>query len=142
MKLLLCTALLAFTLPAAAMASFDRHFGEYTVISYPANNQGCPLQDAYIYRRLYDGYEGIVLDAFGSRKNEDGSECTANARIGLSLQGVPGVTCVENDNHIHCTNGTDHFDATVVNQSNGELALTIVETGKDPGTYHWVLRHK
>lgn len=141
MKSLYGILVFAFLLPFNAVAGFEKHFGEYTVVSSSVSSggKGCDLTDAEISRKMMNGVSVIILSAKSASSAEN---CSARFVGGLSVQGMPQMNCEESEHKIRCVleSQITETDATV--SADGILSLQTTYTGANARTTNWVLRRK
>ncbi len=138
LKTILCAYLFLLSIPA--LAGFERHFGEYSVVSF-SEYSSCGFTDAVISRKVIDGYPTVLFEAVANRVVE-GGECSSRYTGGMSVHGMPGITCSEGMDHIRCTSGRDVYQVTASSSADGTLAIKVTSYRPQPATSEWVLRRK
>ena len=137
----------------AQAAGFGQHLGHYAVVSAPSDlvtvakppgvSADCPFTDVAITREKIDGFQTLVFEAVGKHSAPE-PECSALWRGALSVEGAPGIDCVETEHATQCVHGGETFRTTAQVTGHWETTLTMVSArpGQPARTLVWVLRRK
>ena len=124
---------------------FEKHFGNYEVLTSPENiaDGSCPFSKAtisYVPAQQKNEYGGIVMEARGERRENGSVSCEVVYRAGFSVDGHPEVKCIEEEDEIVCSKGTDSLTTSMTEQDAGVWLLQFVSSDNPKPQHEWNLR--